>query len=143
MESPCGLWLRPFWIVFLFSPVLRKGCSRYHWKRLFRAWFTRWHAWAGDGVGSGERAIAGLGSARESASWSRILSVERLPVGEVLAAGVTPVVVLRVGGLLFIFGPGFSVVVVPFPLEASFGLAVIDEVSLDWGLVRGVPISCV
>ena len=41
------------------------------------------------------------------------------------------VVVLWVGGALFIFGPGVSGLVMQFPLDADLGLAVVDEVSLD------------
>ena len=45
--------------------------------------------------------------------------------------GIAPVVVLWVGGALFIFGPGVSGLVMQFPLDADLGLAVVDEVSLD------------
>ena len=57
-------------------------------------------------------------------------------------AGVS-VVVFQLGGVSFISGPGVSGLVVQFALDANLGLAVVDEVSLDWGSVRGVPLSCV
>ena len=57
------------------------------------------------------------------------LSFKGLPAGDVLAGGGALVVVHGVGGASFIFGPGFSSLVVPFPLEANFYLAVVDEVS--------------
>ena len=72
-----------------------------------------------------------------------VLDFEGLPTGDVPARGGAPVVVLWVGGVSFLFGSGVSGLVVQFPLEADLGLAVVDEVSLYWGAVRGVSISCV
>ena len=41
------------------------------------------------------------------------------PAGDVLARGGSPIVVLRAGVVLFLFGPGFSILLVPFPLGAD------------------------
>ena len=62
--------------------------------------------------------------------------LERLPARGVLAMGGDPVVVLSVGGASFLFGPGVSGIVVQVPMDAAPDLAVVDEVSLDWGPVR-------
>ena len=72
-----------------------------------------------------------------------VLTFKGSPARDVLARGGAPVVVLQVWGASFLFGPGVSGLVVQFPLDANLGLPVVDEVSLDWGSVRSVPISCV
>ena len=91
---------------------------------------------SGVGVGKGVGVLV-LRSPRS------VLAFKGSPAGDVLARGGAPVVVLQLGGASFIFGPGVSSLVVQFPLDANLGPAVVDEVSLDWGSVRGVPISCV
>ena len=62
-----------------------------------------------------------------------MLAFAMLPAGDVLARGGSPVVVLRAGGAWFLFGPGFSLLIVPFSLGADLGLAGGTEVSLTWG----------
>ena len=72
-----------------------------------------------------------------------MLALEGLPAWDVLAMGGDPVVFLSVGGASFFFGPGVSGIIVQVPLDTDADLAVIDEVSLDWGPVRGNLISWV
>ena len=91
---------------------------------------------SGVGVGEGVGVLV-LRSPRS------VLAFEGSPAGDLPARAGALVVVLQVGGALFIFDPGVSGLVVQFPLDANLGLAVVNEVSLDWGSVRSVPISCV
>ena len=51
--------------------------------------------------------------------------------------GGDPVVVLWAGGASFSFGPGAVCIIVHVPMDADLGNAAINEVSLDWGPVRG------
>ena len=47
------------------------------------------------------------------------------------------------GGASFLFVPGFSILIMPFPLGADLGLAGGTEVSLNWGsyIVAQFPVS--
>ena len=74
--------------------------------------------------------------------WS-VLALKGSPDWDVLAMGGNPVAFLSVGGASFLFGPGVFCIVVQVLMDADPDIAAVDEVSLDWGPVRGDLISWV
>ena len=72
-----------------------------------------------------------------------VLALEGSPAWDVLAMGGDPVVFLSVGGASFLFGPEVSCIIVQVPMDADPDLAAVDEISLDWGPLRGDLISWV
>ena len=96
--------------------------------------FPRWGTWTGGDVGSGGVGVGEVVSVLVLWSPWTVLAFEVLPARDVVARGGASVVILQMWGASFLFGPGFSSLVMLFPLFAYLGLVVVNEVSLNWGL---------